>query len=190
APVEVADTILNISSFGQDEAGELYTLDLGQGNLYQVVVPNPEAQTDWPGAWPLATEPQVTVNAEFAESIRLMGYTVDQPLASPGGVVGLTLFWQGQRIPETANVFVQVRDQTNATIAQADHPLYVSEQMLTADGTTLRDGASLALPPDLPPGNYTILVGFYTPENGERLPVLNDQTGENAAILAEFVVAE
>jgi len=62
--------------------------------------------------------------------------------------------------------------------------------MLTADGLMLRDGATLALPPDLSPGNYKILVGFYKPEIAERLPVLNDQSGENAAIMAEFVVEE
>jgi hypothetical protein len=57
-----------------------------------------------------------------------------------------------------------------------------------ADGTTLRDGATLALPPDLPPGDYRLLVGFYDPESATRLGVINDQSGENAVVLAEFVV--
>lgn len=188
APEQLLDTILTVSSFGEDEAGELYAVDFFQGNIYQLVVPKKETQTNWPGAWPLASEPAVIVNADFENQIRLIGYNVNQPLATPGGVVELTLFWQGQQIPDTSNVFVQVRDKDNNTITQADHPLYISQDVLTADGTMLRDGATLALPPDLPSGSYQILVGLYDPETSERLGLINDQSGENAALLTEFVV--
>lgn len=187
-PVEALDTILNISSFGEDEAGELYVADFFQGKVYQIVTPSAETQTNWPGAWPLAEQPTERLQAEFTGDIRLVGYNARQPFDSPGGVVELTLFWQGRTIPETGNVFVQVRDQNNATVAQADHPLYIHQDMLTSDGAMLRDGATLPLPPDLPAGTYRILVGFYNPETSERLPVVNDSTGENAAILSEFVV--
>ena len=187
-PVEALDTILNISSFGEDEAGELYVADFSQGKIYQVVTPSAETQTNWPGAWPLAEEPAEMVNAKFAGDIRLAGYSAGQPFDSPGEVIELTLFWQGRSIPETGNVFVQVRDQNNVTVAQADHPLFVNQDMLNSDGTMLRDGVTLPLPPYLPTGKYRILVGFYNPETSERLPVVNDATGENAAILSEFVV--
>ena len=83
---------------------------------------------------------------------------------------------------------MQLRDRANNTIAQADHPLHVAQNMLTADGQTLRDGTTLALPPDMPTGSYQILVGFYDPETLDRLAVINDQSGENAAILTEFEI--
>lgn len=188
APVEALDTILNISSFGQDEAGELYVTDLSTGQVYQLVVTARETNTNWPGAWPLAETLEVRLDTQFEGGIRLAGYQADSPLDSPGEVVQLTLFWQGQRLPETGNVFVQVRDASNTTVAQADHPLYVSQDVLTADGTMLRDGAALVLPPDLPAGEYRLLAGFYNAETGQRLPVINDQSGENAAVLGAFLV--
>jgi hypothetical protein len=188
APAEVADTILNPSSFGEDEAGELYVTDFFQGKIYQVVVPDVQTQTNWPGAWPLAAEPVMSVGADFAGNIRLVGYSADRPLDSPGRIVGLTLFWQGQQIPDTSHVFVQLRDKANNTIAQADHPLYISQDVLTADGTMLRDGATLAIPPDLPAGEYQVLAGFYDPQSAERLALINDQSGENAAVVTTFVV--
>jgi hypothetical protein len=33
------------------------------------------------------------------------------------------------------------------------------------------DRQTLALPPDLPPGDYTLALGWYYPPSGERLPV-------------------
>lgn len=188
APEQFMDTILIVSSFGEDEAGELYLVGFYQGHIYQLVVPSQEAQTNWPGAWPLAAEPSTTLNADFEDQIRLVGYSANQPLTTPGGIIELTLFWQGQQIPDTSNVFVQVRDKDNNTVAQADHPLYISQDMLTADGKILRDGATLALPPDLSSGNYKVLVGLYDPETSERLGLINDQSGENAALLAEFMI--
>ena len=188
APAQLLDTILIVSSFGEGEDGTLYLVEFYQGQIYQVVVPSQETQTNWPGAWPLASEPTVTINASFEGEIRLVGYHVNQPLATPGEVTELTLFWQGRQIPDTSNVFVQIRDKDNNTVAQADHPLYISQDVLTADGTMLRDGTNLALPPDLPNGNYQVLVGLYDPETSERLGLINDQSGENAALLTEFVI--
>ena len=39
APVRVFASDLNISSFGEDEAGELYVADLGKGTIFQLVKP-------------------------------------------------------------------------------------------------------------------------------------------------------
>jgi hypothetical protein len=42
----------------------------------------------------------------------------------------------------------------------------------------------------LPAGSYRVLVGFYDPASGSRLGVVDDQSGENAVLLAEFEVAK
>ncbi len=187
-PAELFDTILNVSSFGEDEAGEIYVVNF-VGDVYKLVAINNNPQTNnWPGAWPLADSPIETVKANFEGEIRLVGYTANQPLNFSGGIVELTLFWQGQQIPETSNVFVQIIDQNDNTIVQADHPLYIHQDVLTADGTMLRDGATLALPPDMPNGSYKILVGLYNPETSERLKVINGQSGQSAVPLTEFAI--
>ena len=44
------------------------------------------------------------------------------------------------------------------------------------------------VPADLPDGAYRLLVGLYHPNTGERLPVVNDVSGENAVILGTLDV--
>jgi hypothetical protein len=58
----------------------------------------------------------------------------------------------------------------------------------TQDVAAIRDGAALVLPPDLATGRYRILTGFYHPETFARLGVINDQSGESAVILGEWLV--
>ncbi len=142
-----------------------------------------------PGAWPLAQDMATTVNADFEGGARLAGYTVNSP--TPGGIMYLTLFWQGN-IPQQTKVFVQLRDEENVTIAQADHFIYDGKvptsrwSALLENDTAIRDGATLFLPPDLAPGPYQLAIGFYHPETLQRLGVSNDKSGENAVILNEW----
>lgn len=145
------------------------------------------------GSWPLAKNAANLLNADFEGGTRLLGYTANPPAPVPGGVMQLTLFWQGA-IPHQAKVFVQLRDETNGTVAQADHFIYDGKvptsrwPELLENDTAIRDGATLALPPDLAPGRYRLVVGFYHPETFERLGVINDNSGENAVILNEWRV--
>ena len=133
------------------------------------------------------------LNAEFDCGARLRGYTVNPSQPAPGGVMYLTLFWQGN-LPFGAKVLVHLRDANNNTVAQADHFIYDNKVPSSRWGDLLkndevvRDGAALALPPDLQPGRYRLLVGFYHPETFARLGVIDDQSGESAVILGEWVV--
>jgi len=146
-----------------------------------------------PGSWPLARDVETVLNAEFVGEARLLGYTAEPPALTPGGSMRLTLFWQGQ-VPYGAKILVHLRDAANNTVAQADHFIYDGKVpssrwgSLIKNDTAIRDGATLALPAELKPGRYHILVGFYHPETFERLGVVNDQSGESAVILGEWVV--
>lgn len=147
-----------------------------------------------PGAWPLAQEPHILLNSEFEEGTLLLGYTANSLLPVPGSTIHLTLFWQGENIPLGAKVFVHLRDGDNNTLAQADHFIYDNKvpnsrwSELRRNDTVLRDGATLVLPPTLGPGAYRLLAGFYHPETFQRLGVVNDQSGESAVILREWVI--
>jgi len=147
-----------------------------------------------PGMWELAREMETLVNGEFEGGMQLLGFTADPPTLQPGGVMHLTLFWGGETMPYHRKIFVQLRDADNQTIAQADHFIYDEKvpssrwKTLLKDGGFVRDGVSLVLPPDLPPGSYRIVVGFYHPETFERIGVINDQSGEAAIILDEFIL--
>jgi hypothetical protein len=147
-----------------------------------------------PVAWPLAREVNVVLNAEFQGGARLLGFTADPAELQPGGVMRLTLFWQGN-IPHGAKILVHLRDRANNTITQADHFIYDGKvpssrwPSLLENDIAVRDGAALALPPELKPGTYRILVGFYHPATFERLGVVDDQSGESAVVLGEWSYA-
>jgi hypothetical protein len=145
-----------------------------------------------PGAWPLAAAMETPVAGRFEGGAQLFGYTVRPSTPAPGGVLYFTLFWQGDNFPQGAKIFFHLRDTQNNTVAQADHFIYDGKvptsrwDELAQNDTAIRDGAALPIPPDLAPGRYRLLVGFYHPQTFERLPVLNDRSGENAIVLAEF----
>ncbi len=147
-----------------------------------------------PGMWELAHEMATPVNGQFEGGVTLFGFTAEPPALIPGGITRLTLFWRGEQMPYHRKIFVQLRNSDNQTVAQADHFIYDEKvpssrwHSLFKDGQAVRDGVSLALPPDLPPGRYRLLVGFYNPDTFERIGVINDQSGEAAVILGEFIV--
>ena len=147
-----------------------------------------------PGMWELAREMETPVNGHFEGGVTLVGFTAQPPALHPGDVMRLTLFWRGEKMPYHRKIFVQLRNSDNQSVAQADHFIYDEKvpssrwQALFKDGQAVRDGVELALPPDLPSGDYKILVGFYDPDTFERIGVINDQSGEAAVILGEFTL--
>jgi hypothetical protein len=147
-----------------------------------------------PGTWPLARDMAVPVDGEFEGGTRLLGFTANPPQLQPDGIVWLTLFWGGDTIPYNRKVFVQLRDAANNSVAQADHFIYDDKvpsnrwKDLFKNDFAIRDGVTLQLPSELAPGTYHLYVGFYHPETFERVGVVNDQSGEAAVILGEFIV--
>ncbi|MFQ5612667.1 MAG: hypothetical protein ACE5H9_11100, partial [Anaerolineae bacterium] len=100
-----------------------------------------------------------------------------------------SLFWQAETTPRADfTVFVHVVDQAGSVVAQADGPpaqgAYPTS--LWDAGEIIADEREIVLPGDLPPGCYTLLVGLYRPDSGERLPVAGDAGAGGALKLGEF----
>jgi hypothetical protein len=140
---------------------------------------------------PVPADPPVAFNANFGDILKLGGYSVDFKSIAPDRTVQLGLYWQPgtARLARPYKVFVHLRNDQNQTIAQADH--YPMEGLLSSStlrnlgeqGEWLRDTAELTLPEKLPGGTYRLLVGLYDPATSERVPLVGDESGENAAIL-------
>jgi hypothetical protein len=101
----------------------------------------------------------------------LYGYTVD----AENGVLNLALTWQ---VVEPTNVsylvFVHlISEGGGEPVTQADRFPVDNLRPTTGwrAGEVLRDVYSLPLPADLQAGRYTIYVGLYNPDDGQRLPV-------------------
>jgi len=140
----------------------------------------------------LTPEPVHPLTATFGDQLRLTGYTLEPETAPPGQPVRVTLYWQALRpMPHDYTVFVHLRAPGGGgNVAQADHrPLgSIYPTSLWPVGETIREASDLFLPQDLPPGSYELWAGLYRLETGERLPVQNDVSGENAVQLGVLTV--
>jgi hypothetical protein len=75
-------------------------------------------------------------------------------------------------------------------LVNADHQPYKDLVPISAwpPGAVIQETTWLNLPTDIPPGDYNIYVGLYRLDNLERLPLINDTSGENALILGPVLV--
>jgi hypothetical protein len=148
------------------------------------------------GIWPLAEMPEQKVTAVLDDTLQLSGYTLSNTLLfSPGETSYLTLFWQADERLLAYKVFLHLRDDTGNTVAQADFiPLETVNGKLRpqliaqAREGFLRLGTTLSIPLDIPPGKYTLWTGLYEAASLQRLPVVNDTSGENAVLLGEVTI--
>jgi hypothetical protein len=136
-------------------------------------------------------KPATPLKANFAGQITLYGYTLSPAPVTSGARLPLTLVWQAQtRLNADYAIFVQLRDAKNATLASADHQPYkgLAPTSRWPEGAIIQETTWLNLPASIPPGQYNIYLGLYNPANLERLPLVNDSSGENALILGPVSV--
>jgi hypothetical protein len=124
--------------------------------------------------WPLETDLPTDVimsNAVFGSAIKLHGYTVAMPTSNQ---INLTLVWQAQEaVADNLFVFVHLIAEDGSIITQEDR---VPGNMLRPtsgwrEGEIITDTFTLTLPENAASGNYQIVIGFYNPDSGVRLPV-------------------
>jgi hypothetical protein len=148
-------------------------------------------------------QPSVALDATFGGELRLRGYSLDLlgGAARPGGALPITLYWQAAAKPtRDYRMFLHLcRDCTTPPLANDDgYPLngYPPAGRTTTwlVGDPVHDERSLALPADLPPGRYTLLLGVYPeddPSEAARLPVASGTAtvlGGTRLVLGEVVV--
>ncbi len=95
------------------------------------------------------------------------------PALAAGETVAVTFYWQALApLGQDYTVFVHLVGPNGNTVAQADAPpangAFPTDLWQAAD--QIVDVHELAVPADAPAGAYTLCVGFYRPDTGERLP--------------------
>ena len=154
-----------------------------------------------------AANPKNPVNIPFGEQIELLGFDltnqqiskwangqIDEPTSqvpdnSPNSInstnsinsINLKLYWQALRQPAADyTTFVHLRDAAGNTVAQKDQPplngAYPSS--LWEPGEVIADEITVPLPSDLPPGDYTVVVGLYDFNTFQRLAVPDNPANE------------
>ncbi|MFN8460032.1 MAG: DUF1616 domain-containing protein [Anaerolineae bacterium] len=104
--------------------------------------------------------------------VALLGYDVDMPHAHPGDILPITLYWQAQSLLSLRyKVFIHLLSAEGNVVAQADDfpACGTSHANSWSSGVVILDRHLLKLAPDLPPGDYTFLVGMYEPDLNLRL---------------------
>lgn len=123
--------------------------------------------------------PQHTADAHFGEHIALVGYDLSASEAAPGERVVVRPYWQASRQPVANNsLFVHLRGNNDpAPLAQYDGPPATPQRLTPTwtdpDETLIGADAALTLPADLPPGDYTLALGLYDFQTGERLRLVD-----------------
>lgn len=116
--------------------------------------------------------------------IQLQGYD----LTYLNNMLNLTLYWKSlAQTPLNWSIFIHVRDESGETVAQKDGPAGSGKYptSLWDAGEIISD--SLIVPLDaLVGGHYSIVVGLYNIDTGERLLVPNSQ--ENAFLLDQIEI--
>lgn len=111
--------------------------------------------------------------ATFGDQIELLGYKLDGEPAG-GKAVLLTLFWQSLTHPDTAyTVFTHLTDDSGRLWAQQDNEPANGFHPTTSwqPGEIVRDPYLLFLPEALPVGSYTLQIGLYDAQHGQRLQI-------------------
>ena len=150
--------------------------------------------------WFLQGEPEFTLPViqhstpvTFAEGIHLLGFDLPQAEWRPGDVLPVTLYWQTtEPIRSNAKVFLHLYDSAGNLAVQSDGWVFYDTRppYTWQPGEVVIGHRPLALPADLPAGQYSLEVGLYEPDVGQRLPVYRSgvRQAEDRATLATLEV--
>jgi hypothetical protein len=124
-------------------------------------------------------QPPFPRQANLGDQMELRGYGVEHT----GDALAVTLYWRAlAAMPQDYTVFVHLLDSTGQMVAQHDDGPWWDAPIPTSTwqpGELLLDQHTLALPPNLPPGNYRVQVGVYYWQTLERLPLLENGQAVN-----------
>jgi hypothetical protein len=124
-----------------------------------------------------STLPQ-PIEANFNDQLKLLGYTTPQlsSLQHPTSTaqsLTLSLYWQAITTPPNLVRFVQLvgfdgklYGQNDSVPDRGNYPTN-----LWHPGEVVPETVNLPLPPGRPAGRYTLHIGLYDPETGQRLPL-------------------
>lgn len=135
-----------------------------------------------------ATDLQTRTDILLGDRILLNGYSLNATTFSPGDILQLTLFWHAtESVDLRYKVFVHlVGDPSQPPVAQHDGEPGGGFVLTTTwqPNQTVADNHGIYLPLDLPPGDYSLLVGMYGVDDGARLI----SEGGDAILLATITI--
>jgi hypothetical protein len=146
---------------------------------------------EWRTLPPAVAQAQVEtpVYARYAQSwergAELRGWRAEGDQRA-GETVTVTLTWRAlEPIPSDWTVFLHLVDDEERIVAQDNRKPQDGKLPMPqwTPGDWLEDPHPIILPPELPPGSYTLRVGLYLPEDGGRRQGV---WAENGALIGDY----
>jgi mannosyltransferase len=166
-PNHVVENALDRSAF------EVDTTWYGDVRLVTYAAPgdSPDAPTD-------------TLDLPFGDHIMLTGFALNRAQFAPGDALMLSLFWTTDApLAARYKVFVHLYADPDAPPPAQHDSEPAGGQAPTIDwqpGAAIIDRHGIVIPPDLPPGEYTLAVGIY--DSADPAARLESPLGERAAL--------
>jgi 4-amino-4-deoxy-L-arabinose transferase-like glycosyltransferase len=110
--------------------------------------------------------------ARFGDAIDLIGYTLDPNRPGAGAEVSLTLYWRARRTVERDyTVFVHLEAADGRLILAADSQPRAGSYptSIWSPGDVIDDRHTFRIPDNLPAGDYSLKMGLYLLDSGQRL---------------------
>ncbi len=127
--------------------------------------------------------PEKIVRANWADQIQLYGYTVETiPINEDMSNLVITLFWLTRHQPQKDyTIFLHWLDTDNNNLAQLDFRPYDGfySTINWLPGQIFRETRTLQIPKPDPNQAYHINLGLYELETLQRLPLIDQYSGED-----------
>ena len=119
----------------------------------------------------------------------MIGYTLQPQTIKPGANLAVVTYWRViGPLPDDLLIFSHVYQSPEKILAQQDQ-LDVSGSSLQVGDIFIQQHEFITIPPDTPAGGYTIGVGAYHKDTGQRLPIyLGDQRVADRIFLTQVQV--
>jgi hypothetical protein len=134
----------------------------------------------------LAGRIEYPVQVNLGNKVQLLGYSLPITEVMPGDILQLTLHWQAMApMSERYKVFTHVLDAHGHLVGQRDAEPGGGAKITTIwqPGEQIIDNYGLLILHATPPGKYSIEIGMYGLNDGQRLPVL-----EGKRVIADRVL--
>ena len=121
---------------------------------------------------------QYPLRANLSNQVELLGYDLESETVQAGDSLRLRLYWRAlSGMAESYTVFTHLLDGRGQVWGQKDNPPMEGRYptALWVAGEVVSDEYVIPVGDDAPAGEYTIEVGMYRLETGERLPVLDGE---------------